>query len=710
MISTSTSLLPSKARRSTSATPQCQSRKNTEAPKQRRRVVTTSSDLLDLENNRDDIMSPFQLDNGHDNECNDSLKGRRAVQAELDDVIISDASITQPLIVPSANLSPGRRDDKQHHTERPLIVEVGDSNISSNVKNTSLNTKPLLVEVSTSTPSNQQRSTNPTCSLDRVRTADRHLRDDVTTQNMPMEKDVQHFVNELSLLLSSLRRIAKHNDQSCGPKLDDRSFFNDMYMNITTEMEVKSFIIKHFHIEQEPGCKTDIEPGCKTDMEAKVGELLIHILESIVQDYSAKSTSICKKVASRSTALSWNSPHLAVGLCLLAYSDQHAFVYGSLNNILLDSITTSNKVQPNNAECNSQKKVLALGVIYLLRCWIRCMSVKLTSLELQLESNSEENVSIDPGAGLLDMKSASESLLMIILPMLEKIVSSDVKRTVFALAAIDACFEMIEFLARITVLLQATEKPLSTSTTNCNFEAWMLIWRSNLAIIDRLLVVKQNWVSRGTKSNNDDKQDNKDSSIAKSKSSSVVVDDWREMLMLSKRSFFDYLLENKCMHDEIQVQLHDGADFVSFLSLLWNLAGIQIKNTPRNKDKSLSIESISRVGGFAQSLCHDQECTVGHVGAGPLSDYGGALGAEDLVWSLQEAVRLRCNLEAHNKSWSVKARERSTIRSFISWVSKRKKNIISLSRLDINEEVFGALISYLRLDSKACVKMSLAAM
>ena len=697
----------SNPRRSTSVAPQCEPKENAEGPKQKRRVATRSSDLLKIENNHHDALSLFQLDEGDHDECDGSIKSERLdKEAAINHEIISNAQAIQPLVIPSATISSGSRKDVQRDAKRPMIVEIGGSHdVTSNEKNSDLNTKPLLVEVSTSAPSKEQTKTT-TCSLDKVTVADEHPKDDVAIHQTG--QDIQLFVNGLSLLLSRLYRDAKYNDQRHGLKHDDKSFFHGTYMNITTEMEMKSFITKHFNIEKESKCETNMEIAL---IKAKIGELLKYVLEPIVQDYSANSTSIHTKKRNLSTTSNWNSPPLAAGLCLLAYSNQKALVYDSLKITLLDSIT-SDKGQPDD-DNNKQKKMLVLGAIYLLRCWIRCMSVKLTSMEAQLESNSDKNVTVDSNAGLLDMESASESLLLLFLPVLEKIVSGDSRRTVSVLAAIDACFEMIEFSARVTAFLQAEKVPLSSSTPICTLEhtntlARILVWKNSLSITDRLLVTKQNWVLRATALNNQDKHDNKDSSTAKSKCLSVIVDDWREMIKLSKRRFFDYLVEIECPNDKIH--LHDGADFESFFFFIWNMAGTKIKTTSKSKHHTLGTEAILRIGGIAQSLCHNQECTSGYDNAGSLSDFGGLVGAEDLVWSLQEVVRLRCNSEASNNLLSLTARERSTIRSFTSWLPKRKKNMTLLSSSGLNEEVIGTLLSFLRLDSKPCVNMSLASM
>lgn len=657
---------PKKSRNSTktlnvpSSLPQCQSSNDEEAPNQpQRRVVTTSSDLLDL-NNGNGASSLFQL------------VGEQ-----------SNITCVLPASIVDANRKPpsDSRVRKNCGAQTPLITEVDTTANFNNQQNYQVHTaKPLVLEVNESLMPNHQSAGDVAC------TADNDDRETPSghgfiSQYVPKpqqnesEGDILLFANELSLLLTRLHRQMMSKNRMHKFKQNDEYFFNGMYMNIKTEMEVKSFIEKHFILSSA--------------IRSKLAELMRQILEPIAQDYSGHIALQQKKRKSLpKTTTYWNSPSLAVGLGILAYFKQNDLIYACLEDSLLGAVNAIS--EQLNIDYRKHKKTVALGAVYLLRCWVRTLCVHLSRLELFEPSSNDTSFDININA--FDAQFNSCVILSKILPALETIIVSEAKRTVLTTAAMDGCFEVLELSARLTVLQQSSILSL------------MILWRDFLPAFDRLLVVKQEWV---TQSSNCRKKDecgkHEAAATSRSKCSTAILKDWRELLNVSKGFFDDFLLKDKCTNGHVQNR--DNCD------LLINLAGSVIQNKKSQSDHA-SMEGevvILRVGGIAQSLCHHQECTIGFVTCSCI-DHGGNGDVPDLTVLLKKSIQQRTGQKSASSCECSSVGWKIAIRAIVSWLAKSKLDSkTSEIEPDLVEQAMDMFLSFLQLDSNPCCDDSIIA-
>eukprot|EP00804_Cyclotella_cryptica_P029372 CCRYP_013314-RA/>CCRYP_013314-RA protein AED:0.08 eAED:0.08 QI:95/1/1/1/0.33/0.25/4/3020/1551 len=760
---------PKKSRQSTKACPslpQCKVSDGDALKPQRRRVVTTSSDLLQLETAERDSSELFQVlhagnysDGSDEHDCVsttiDEFPSTFPIDDSchnslLDDWVLSSSS--RPIVVPSSSANkplPSRQESAVKST-RTLIVEVANSTGPNQGKNgdpagelASNAADGAHFELNRGSPckvawndSERSEHIEERCKCQVIDDSPNRDTHEPQLQHQFHEKDRLLLANDLSLLLSRLRRCTKYNDKR---RIQHRTVgfegvFDGMYMSQEAEIQVKEFVAKHFltvHPGAEPTTSTRVEQGTPSEtaltIHSKLTELWSNILGPIAQDYSAKSSSPSLKTKNNRSTSSWISPSLAVGLGILAYSNDTALVYDCLESTLLAAaklIRTSWKVTEKDNDAtekieqieNKQKKIFALGAIYLLRCWIRSLGVKLSQWEVKLEStlDDDESTQKDGMTGVSDFYSKIEISLLKILSALEMIVSSDTRRTVLALAAMDACFELVEISARTTVLLQICQGSATPSTpVASDFELQeisecLYLWKDILPIIDKLLIVKQGWISAEHNCAKIDIRENRDDHdlwVSRSTCLKVVLDDWKAVSKTSKRHFFDYIAgKERCLD---KVQLHDGADLAAGLTLIWNLAGIKVHRTRTHEDNSCT----SRVGGIAQSLCQNQECTIGYA-AGSFYDCGGDADVADLVLPLQEAIH---RTSPSSASWIVKVHQRLVIRALVSWLSKSKRNSRGLLKTSkdhpqLIEKMTGVILRCLCLESNPCVNMSLAAL
>jgi hypothetical protein len=240
----------------------------------------------------------------------------------------------------------------------------------------------------------------------------------------------------------------------------------------------------------------------------------------------------------------------------------------------------------------------------------------------------------------------------------------------------------------------------------------MVIWGHALSHIDRLLVIKQEWASASKRDCNVEREGDHDSSAARSKCMNAVMDDWRDVLKSSKRTFFDYFVGR-----ENNSQLYEGADLTAGLGLIWNLSGTKVQKK-QSRDHEMTAEvAVLRVGGIAQSLCQHQECTNCYI-AGSIVDYSGDVNVADLVSALEGAIQMSFksdNDTCFAVSCTIQIHQISAIRAFVSWLGKCKKNLRELTKAstcdsDLIDKAVSILMSCLRLESKVCVNMSLAAL
>lgn len=387
--------------------PQCTVNKN--------RVVTaTSAALLDVENSMDKTEG-----NG----------------AQANDDIVSSPSLIKIIASSVESTCSGDNDHGEEDVidckQQPIIVESDDRPVTiiaeENIDNAGLE---------------GVANDNNVC---------REENNSVYTSN---EMDSFAFANEVSQLLSRLRRTLKSNKQSKRNDVTNDALIGvRQFMNQKSEQLIKTFVEKHIHASIEKGLR--------------LRQLWTLILEQIAQESTASSRK--KKKSTNSIS----SP-LALGVGVLQFSKPIGLALGSIASVL--SSLTSSIVQPISCDDTKQKryKIEAIGAILLIQCHFRCMSIEA----------SEEHTAVNATNKFERIEMETSMLLNKIIPALQSIVINGQKRTFLSATAADAFFELIEIFPRV-------ESSGINASTPPN-----VIWKDILPRIEKMIDVKRRWMTK----------------------------------------------------------------------------------------------------------------------------------------------------------------------------------------------------------------------
>ena len=712
----------------------------------KKRISTISTALLDFEksHNEHDIDDrrnqqsepvvssllrliedePDDPKEGNPPECDNNLvpSDEHNDKPSLDSWINQPSSSQPSLIIPSSSLLGPQRKPFVAKSGKPLIVEVDTPPLLQEVANSSKHSldssnespDPRRFEHPLNISSYGIESTSPKIISD----TNAELQNGTAIEtHVPPLKDSLQFANDVSLLLAQLCHSI-HSKRRSTRESPNKDYVVGvgMFIDKKSTKQIKSFITKHLSRRL----------GADYVRYAILDNLWKMILEPIAQDYSESIQSRKKK---KNTSKAFISPPLGFGLGVVDFIEPAGVAYKSLAKRLSDAAhanKSSNIPQKEDKEKiedsesdkerrNKQLKILALGAVYLLRCRIRCIGVTMTNLENGIDLSNASYSDDDEGIGavLKDLQSEIRILLSKILPTLESIVRSDAKegRTILVSSAADACFELIETSSRAVVLqhmlqVRTTKGNKYDKDFNWSTPKSMQIWRDTLPLIERLLAVKQGWVSRSTTT---ERISNGPSRV---KCAVAVLDDWLDVVKTSKRFFFNLFVGDDWRDER--------ADFTEGLNLFWNLSGISLKRV-ENADSLKS--SCFRVGGMAQSLCQRQECAFGSSVNAFLHDLGGGVEAEDLVLLIQKSAKFTDSIRTAIKTaqspeaWTKANHQRAAIRAFASWLFRVTKAIRTLTKkdkrtdgdgIDFLGSAMGSLVVLLRSESKQCVDISVA--
>ena len=515
-------------------------------------------------------------------------------------------------------------------------------------------------------------------------------------------KDSRQFINNVSILLSKLGRAiqSKSNHHKNSQHDSNRGTLVigiGTIINTSTETLIRSFAERHL----------------RGTCELLLDNIWQIILEPIAQDYTEFIQSRNKsKKRSRSSNI---SPSLALGLGVLEFVKPTVMAYDSLVRHLLFIETVeacSNQDTQDRQGQWKHKKILALGAVYLLRCRIRCISISLTNLEKGFAVDSSHS---DTEQGTIQTLNNLEPelgiLLSKILPSLESFVNGNsasinaIGQTVLTSAAADACFELIEISSIFVMCHHRLQVSISTGINYVFSTDSMKTWNGALPLIERLLAVKQRWISSSAMSNQSASKMEMNSCSSRSICATAVVDDWLDVIKSAKRLYFDYLVEDGLL---------EGYNFSAGLTLFFNLSGILLRKTCASD----SLENLYlRLGGIAQSLCHHKECILSSI-ISPV--YGSD---SDVVTFLQESSRWTDSKRGVNENSLTAVDEfarinhqRVAVRAFASWISSGGKAIRILKKSNQNldadflDSSMVSLVMMLRSESNKCVDLSIAAL
>lgn len=546
-----------------------------------------------------------------------------------------------------------------------------------------------------------------------------------------------HFANEVHVFLSKLRRSLKKKSKSIS---DDHALSaNEMrakievFMNKDSVLLVQIFIKNHFGSQLSDRSSTgESNSSMLRSCQSKVEQLWGIILESAAQDY----TTMNKK--RQKTTISTTSSPIALGLGILEFLGP-GMGLKSLEPVISSSISQSCILKPgvsedsknHETEHGKYHKILALGGIYIIKCWIRCIDVTLIELETEWKSNNDNHIAnLALQSKLNGLMQEHSVLIGSMVPTLERIATTttsfDNRRSILMTAAEDASFEAIEVSARFFVLFQIIQslhcqsEKSGKDSMQAEMQQLMMHWRDVLPSIERLLVARRHLISK-------QKAENLCDSVYHDKimCATSVLNDWLNLIKFSKLHFFDYIVVGNC--GENIASLHEGADFNVCMNLFSNLAGVQsyqpssLDDLESNQTQSkLSSVCAYRIGGIAYCLSRNRGNNLYRCNNSLYVAIGDA-GINHLILLLLDAKKsteFSRNTENKAEAWKHLIHERVIVRAFNAWLSKQgKTEIISLgtktrpgSSLKLVDEAFSYCTELIRSESKPCIDLSLAAM
>eukprot|EP00986_Skeletonema_menzelii_P011464 scaffold5905_cov137-Skeletonema_menzelii.AAC.4 len=336
-----------------------------------------------------------------------------------------------------------RRDDEASDCKNtPIMVEIDDRPIS------------IIAEKTMNDVGSVDATTNDN---DLCKGGNAPTSNDTGANDTATELDSFAFANEVSHVLSRLRRAMKSNKQSGGKDETNSSLIGvRQFMNRKSEQLVKAFVEKHICLD------------ATIETELLLRQLWTSILEEIAQDSTISSLKKKKKKLTCSY-----SSQFALGIGILELCEPAGIALDSIADLL--SNLACSIVRPNSCDEEKRKrhKTEAIGAIFLLQCHFRCINVEA----------SDDQTSVTTATQFERIGVETSVLLTKILPALQSIVVREQKRTYLTSIAADAFFELIDIFSRVQ------------SSGFHSIASPQLIWKDILPRIEKMITVKRLWMT-----------------------------------------------------------------------------------------------------------------------------------------------------------------------------------------------------------------------